>query len=66
MKITLSMDEELIRQVRKVAAERGTSVAGLVRAHLEKLAAEHAQSKRKRRELDALERSVATRRLSDR
>ena len=57
MKVTVSIDEELAAQVRKIAAERGTSVAGLVRANLEALVAKHAQSERRRRKLDALQRS---------
>ncbi len=57
MNITLSIDEELVKQVRKIAVERDTTLTGLVRAHLQELAAEHAKSGRKRRELEALERS---------
>ncbi|MGA2978478.1 MAG: DUF6364 family protein [Terriglobales bacterium] len=55
--ITLSVDEELVRQVRKIAIERDTTLTGLVRAYLEELAMEQARSGRKRRELEALERS---------
>jgi hypothetical protein len=55
--ITLSVDEELVKQVRKIAIERDTTLTGLVRAYLEELAVEHARSGRKRREREALERS---------
>ena len=55
--ITLSIDEEVVKQVRKIAIERDTTLTGLVRAYLEELAVEHARSGRKRRERDALERS---------
>jgi len=55
--ITLSIDEELVKQVRKIAVERDTTLTGLVRAYLQDLALEHAKSGRKRRELEALERS---------
>jgi len=55
--ITLSVDEELVKQVRKIAIERDTTLTGLVRAYLEELAMEQARSGRKRRELEALERS---------
>jgi hypothetical protein len=55
--ITLSVDEKLIKEVRKIAVERDTTLTGLVRAYLEELVAEHARSGRKRRELQALERS---------
>lgn len=57
MNITLSIDEELVKQVRKIAIERDTTLTGLVRAYLQELAAENARSGRKRRELEALERS---------
>jgi hypothetical protein len=55
--ITLSIDEELVKQVRKIAIERDTTLTGLVRAYLQELAAENANSGRKRREIEALERS---------
>jgi len=57
MNITLSLDDDLVKEVRKIAVERDTTLTGLVRAHLQELAAEHAKSGRKRRELEALERS---------
>ena len=56
MNITLSLDDQLVKQVRKVAAERDTTLTGMVRTYLEKVAAEHG-SERKRRDLEALERS---------
>jgi len=57
MNITLSLDDKLVKEVRKIAVERDTTLTGLVRAYLEEVAAEHACSGRKRRELEALERS---------
>ena len=57
MNITLSVDDELLKEVRKIAVERDTTLTGLVRAYLQELAAEHAKSGRKRRELEALERT---------
>jgi hypothetical protein len=57
MNITLSIDEELVKQVRKIAVERDTTLTGLVRAYLQELAAENASSGRKRRELEALRES---------
>jgi hypothetical protein len=59
MNITLSLDEKLVRNVRKIAVENDTTLTGLIRAHLERLAAEHAASGRKRREREALERSFS-------
>ena len=57
MNITLTLDNKLVKEVRKIAADRDTTLTGLVREHLEQLAAENAKSGRKRRELEALERS---------
>ncbi len=57
MNITLSLDDELVKKVRKIAVERHTTLTGIVRDYLEQLAAENAASGRKRRERDALERS---------
>jgi len=57
MNITLSLDEKLVKTMRKIATEKDTTLTGLIRAHLEHLAAEHAASGRKRRELEALESS---------
>src|ERR1035437_3288281 len=57
MNITFSLDDNLVKEVRKIAVERDTTLTGLVRAHLQELAAEHAKSGRKRRELEALRES---------
>lgn len=52
MKITLSLDDKLVKEVRKIALHRDTTVTGLIRDCLEKLAAENVASER-----EALERS---------
>lgn len=57
MNITLSLDEKLVKEVRKIAVERDTTLTGLVREYLEKLANESATAGRKRRELETLERT---------
>ena len=57
MNVTLSMDDELVKKVRKIAVERDTTLTALVREYLEKVAAEDAAFGRKRREREALERS---------
>jgi len=59
MNITLSLDDKLVKEVRKIAVERDTTLTRLVRDYLEKLASENAGSSRKRREREALERSFA-------
>ena len=55
--ITLSLNENLVKKVRRIAVDRDTTLTGLVRDYLENLAAEDAASGRKRREREALERS---------
>jgi Family of unknown function (DUF6364) len=57
MNITLTLDDDLVMEVRKIAADQETTLTGLVRAYLEQIAAENAKSGRKRRELEALRRS---------
>lgn len=49
--ITLSVDEDVLTRVRAVARERGTSVNGLVRNHLEALAKAEGERERERRRL---------------
>ena len=63
MNITLSIDDKLVKEVRKIAVERDTTLTGLVREYLEKLAQENATSGQKRREHEALQRSFAEFRL---
>jgi|HubBroStandDraft_6_1064221.scaffolds.fasta_scaffold606771_2 hypothetical protein len=60
MKITISLDEKIVRNARKVAAERGTTVAALVRGYLEKLIPEAQTLGSKERQLEALERTFKT------
>ena len=57
MNITLTLEDKLVKEVRKIAVEQDTTLTGLVRDYLEKLAAENRVSGRQRRERDALERS---------
>lgn len=59
MNITLSVDEKIVKEVRKIAIERETTLSAMVRDYLEKLAAENAAGGRRRREREALERSFA-------
>ena len=56
--ITLSLDAELVKRVRKIAVERDSTLTGMVKNYLEKLAIEDAASGRKRREREALERTL--------
>ncbi len=57
MNITLSLDDQLVKEVRKIAVDRDTTLTGMVRDYLQQLAAENATHGRRRRERDALERS---------
>jgi hypothetical protein len=57
MNITLSLDEDLVKEVRKIAVERDTTLTGMVRAYLETIAAESAATGKKRRQHEALQRT---------
>jgi predicted transcriptional regulator len=57
MNVTLSLDENLVRKVRKIAVDRDTTLTCMIRDYLEQLAAEDAVSGRKRRERETLEES---------
>src|SRR5438876_8010291 len=57
MNITLSLPEELVKRVRKIAVDRDTTLTGLVREYLNELARQEAAAGRQRRERQALERS---------
>ena len=63
MNVTLSLDDKLVKEVRKIAVDRDTTLTGLVRDYLEQLAVENAASGRRRREHEALQRSFAEFRL---
>jgi hypothetical protein len=57
MNITLSLPEDLVKRVRKIAVDRDTTLTGLVREYLTALARQDSAAGRKRREREALERS---------
>jgi Family of unknown function (DUF6364) len=57
MNVTLSLDSELVKKVRKIAVDRDTTLTGMVRQYLEQVAAEELAHGRKRREREALEQS---------
>lgn len=64
MNITLSLDDKLVKEARKIAVDRDTTLTQLVREYLQKLASDNAASGRKRREREALERSFAELQIS--
>jgi hypothetical protein len=57
MNITLSLDDKLVKRVRKIAVDHDTTLTGLVRDYLTRLASEDSASGRKLREREALQRS---------
>ncbi len=57
MKITFSLPKDLVKRVRKIAADRDMTLTGLIREHLGDLAKQDSTAGRKRREREALERS---------
>lgn len=57
MNITLSLDEKLIKELRKIAVDRDTTLTGMVRDYLEIVAAENSATGKKRRQREALSRT---------
>ena len=57
MNVTLSLDDELVRKVRKVAVERDTTLTGMIREYLERVARDEEAFGRRARERKTLESS---------
>jgi hypothetical protein len=57
MNVTLALEDDLVKKVRKIAVDRDTTLTAMIRDYLETIAAEEAASGRKRREREALERT---------
>jgi hypothetical protein len=57
MNVTLSLNDELVKKVRRIAVARDTTLTGMVRSYLETVAMEPAAAGRQRREREALEHS---------
>ncbi|OIP49955.1 MAG: CopG family transcriptional regulator [Deltaproteobacteria bacterium CG_4_10_14_3_um_filter_60_8] len=55
--ITLSVDETIIKKVRKIAIEKNTSLTAMVREYLEQMAARDGAEKQRR--LESLRKSLA-------
>ncbi|PIP43645.1 MAG: hypothetical protein COX17_05815 [Deltaproteobacteria bacterium CG23_combo_of_CG06-09_8_20_14_all_60_8] len=55
--ITLSVDETIIKKVRKIAIEKNTSLTAMVREYLEQMAARDGAEKQRR--LESLLKSLA-------
>jgi hypothetical protein len=54
----------MVKEVRKIAVERNTTLTGLVREYLQRLAAENTEGDRQKRQLEALERNFKTIKLN--
>ena len=57
MNVTLTLDDELVKKVRKIAVDRDTTLAALIREYLERVAVDDAGD-RTRRNLEELERCL--------
>jgi predicted transcriptional regulator len=57
MNVTLSLEDDLVKKVRKIAVDRETTLTSMIRQYLQRVAAEEAAAGRRRRERETLERS---------
>ena len=57
MNVTLSLDDKLVKQIRKIAVDLDTSLTRMIRAYLERVVEEHAASGKQRRQREDLERT---------
>jgi len=57
MNVTLSLNDELVKKVRKIAVDKDTTLTGMIRGYLIQLTEQDATRGRQRKELDALEHS---------
>jgi len=64
--ITVSLDNEIYRRARMVAAERDTSVSALVKRFLQQLGSEETETERLKREERALRERITAFRAADR
>jgi hypothetical protein len=64
--ITVSLDDDIYRRVRMIAAERDTSVSALVKAFLVQLGSSESETERLKREERSLRERVTSFRGSDR
>lgn len=57
MNVTLSLDADLVKKLRRIAVDRDTTLTGMIRQYLEQVAAGDLAHGRRRREREALEQS---------
>jgi metal-responsive CopG/Arc/MetJ family transcriptional regulator len=58
MKIKVSLDEKLVKQIQKIAAEQNTTLNDLVRAHLRELVSQRLDSRQ--REMEKIAKKLST------
>jgi predicted transcriptional regulator len=57
MNVTVSLNDDLVKKIRKIAVDRHTTLTRMVREYLETVAAEKNASTPHRHQLEALDRS---------
>ena len=57
MNVTLSISDDLVKKVRKIAVDRDTTLTAMVRDYLQTVVSEDAAAGRNRREREALEKT---------
>ncbi|MEO8098408.1 MAG: hypothetical protein ABI811_11965 [Acidobacteriota bacterium] len=60
MNVTLTLPDDLVKQCRKIAVDRGTTLTGLIRGHLELLAPQQVSPGERKRRWAAMEESFRT------
>jgi len=58
MNITLSLDDDLVKQVRKIAIDRNTTLTGIIRDHLHHIVEEDEATGARRRQVEEFLRTV--------
>jgi predicted transcriptional regulator len=59
MNVTLSLEDDLVKKVRKIAVDRDTTLTAMIRQYLEQVATGDDSTGRRRRQREALERTFA-------
>jgi hypothetical protein len=59
MNVSLSVDDEVVKTVSKIAIDKHTTLTAMIREYLERVAAEGGAHESRRGEREALERSFA-------
>ena len=57
MNVTITLDDALVKKIRKIAVDRDTTLAAMVREYLKSVTEDEEASQLKQKQLEALERS---------